>query len=282
MIKSILIPLDPSPYTDSAIQMGIMLAGLHNAQLTGLVVLDIKGIQKSVGPVPLGTSYYAEKLEEKHMKQAQERIALLVDKFEQKCKNMGITYKIARNQGSPSERIIRESIFFDLVIAGLRTHYQFETNEKHEDSLSDLLHASVTPIVGVPQILNLPDMTKERMKVLILFDSSPSSARGLQRFAQLALPEKTDIKILMSDPNKAIATAALEHAAEYLKLHGFSQVEITWTKDPIRNACRKKYVRLVDIVVMGAHSKHGVFDFMVGSMTNCIIKLDKIPVVIGQ
>ena len=74
MIKSILIPLDPSPYTDSAIEVGCRMAKYHDAQLTGLVILDIPGIEKQIGPVPIGGSYYADKLEEKHTKHAQERI----------------------------------------------------------------------------------------------------------------------------------------------------------------------------------------------------------------
>jgi nucleotide-binding universal stress UspA family protein len=65
MIKSILIPLDPSVYTDMALEMGCFLAKQHDAELSGLVVLDIPGIRKSVGPTPAGGSYYAEKLEKR-------------------------------------------------------------------------------------------------------------------------------------------------------------------------------------------------------------------------
>ena len=61
MVKSILIPLDPSPYTDSAIEIGCRMAKYHGAQLTGLVILDIPGIEKQIGPVPIGASYYADK-----------------------------------------------------------------------------------------------------------------------------------------------------------------------------------------------------------------------------
>ena len=53
MIKRILLPLDSSPYTDTAMEIGCDLAERHGAELTGLVILDIPGIEKSIGPVPL-------------------------------------------------------------------------------------------------------------------------------------------------------------------------------------------------------------------------------------
>lgn len=282
MVKSILIPLDPSPYTDSAINMGCTIANLHGAQLTGLVVLDIKGIEKQIGPVPIGSSYYAEKLEEKHKKHAQERIDQLVEKFKTMCAAAGVNYKVAQNQGSPSERILHESIFYDFVITGLRTFFHFETTDSPGNSLSALLHESVTPIYGMPKELNLPDPAVDKVKVLIPFDASLSSARALQRFAQLMIPSKAEARLLMSHDDEKIALSSLNHAKQYLELHGFKNIVIEWTKENIIDACKKGHLDWADAAVVGSHSKRGIFDFMVGSLTNYLIKLDKIPVVIGQ
>lgn len=282
MVKSILIPLDPSAYTDTAIKIGCTIAKTHGAQLTGLVVLDIDGIEKHIGPVPAGGSYYAEKLEEKHLKDAQERIDKLVENFKRICTNAGVKHIIAQNQGSPSDRILHESIFYDMIITGLRTFFHFETSDKPGESISKLLHESITPIYGVPEKFNPPDLSNEKLKVLIPFDASPSSSRALQRFAQFMIPETSEPLIVMSHDDKEIALAALEHAKRYLELHGFGNVRIEWTDDHIIEACDKKYLDWAHVAVVGSHSKRGLFDFMVGSLTNHLIKLNKIPVVIGQ
>lgn len=282
MVKSILIPLDPSPYTDTAIKIGCTIAKAHGAQLTGLVVLDLEGIEKQIGPVPVGGSYYAEKLEKKHMKHAQERIDKLVENFQKVCTASGVKHLVAKNQGSPSDRILHESIFYDMIITGLRTYFNFETSDKPGESLSKLLHESITPIYGVPETFNIPDISNQKLKVLIPFDASLASARALQRFAQFMIPQTAEPLLVMSHDDKEIAMASLQHAKSYLELHGFKNVKMEWTKDHIIDACKNKYIDWAHVAVVGSHSKKGLFNFMVGSLTNYLIKLNKIPVVIGQ
>ena len=46
MIKRILIPLDPSEYAQAAIQVGAQIARRTDAELTGLVILDIESIEE--------------------------------------------------------------------------------------------------------------------------------------------------------------------------------------------------------------------------------------------
>ena len=111
-MKRILIPLDTSPYSDTALDVGCVIAKQHDAELTGLVVLDIPGIKKSIGPVPLGGFYYAEKLEKEKEREARKRIQKLIAKFREKCTKEGVKYREAETQGSPSEQIVKESIFF--------------------------------------------------------------------------------------------------------------------------------------------------------------------------
>ncbi|MCB0281107.1 MAG: universal stress protein [Calditrichae bacterium] len=283
MVKSILIPLDPSPYTDAAIQIGCLMAKYHSAQLTGLVVLDIPGIEKSVGPVPMGGQYYAERLEEKHRKIAQDRIDQLLDKFREKCEEAGVDHKEAQNQGSPSEAIIHEAIYYDMIIGGLRTHYHFDMdNDDEGESLEKFLSESITPIYGVPKELNLPGLSDGQIKALIPFNASLPSARALQRFAQFMIPEMTLPRLVMSSVDEEVAKAALDHAKNYLELHGFKNIMTDYTDMEIKRACKEKFLDWADVVVVGAHSKRGIFDFMVGSLTKHLIKLDKIPVLVGQ
>ena len=46
VIKRILIPLDPSPYSKSALNLACIIAKVYNDELTGLVILDIPGIEE--------------------------------------------------------------------------------------------------------------------------------------------------------------------------------------------------------------------------------------------
>ena len=80
----------------------------------------------SIGPIPIGGIHLAEKLEQDKKEEAKARIETLLESFRAKCVSEGVRYKEAERQGSPSEKIIEESIFYDVVVAGLRTYYNFE------------------------------------------------------------------------------------------------------------------------------------------------------------
>ena len=104
----------------------------------------------------------------------------------------------------------------------------------------------------------------------------------MQRFSQLMIPDMARPRLLMSHDEQEIAEVQLAHARRYLELHGFNNVETYYTDQDIIKACKKDHLDWADVVVVGAHSKKGLFDFIVGSLTKYLIKLDKKPVLIGQ
>ncbi len=282
MIKRILVPLDPSPYTDSALKIATIMAKVNQAQLTGLVVLDIPGIEKSIGPIPLGGLHYAEKIEKSRQKQAHDRIHELLDRFKNKCEEAGVSYREAEQQGSPSERIIQESIFYDAVIIGMQTFFHFETQDGPGDSLEKILDTTITPVYAVPEKMVFPDLPGEKIKVLIAFDGSLPSARALQRFAQLAPVDIFDVTVLISEKNREKADYYLEQADAYLRCHNVNQIRKEWIQSDIISAIEQKYLDWAHVLVVGAHSKSGLFDFMIGSLTRHLIKLGRKPLLIGQ
>ena len=282
MIKRVLIPLDPSPYTDSALKIGTTMAKINGAEITGLVVLDLPGIEKSIGPVPLGGLHYAEKVEKAKRDEAHQRIHELLDKFRQQCEDAGVSYREAEQQGSPSERIITESIFYDAVIIGMRTYFHFETQDTPGDSLEKILGETITPVYAVPEKLELPNLPMEKIRVLIAFDGSLPSARAMQRFAQLAPVDIFEVQLLISEENEDNAHYYLDQAEAYLKSHNVQNIEKKWIKDNINKTIDQQYLDWAHVLVVGAHSKQGLFNFMVGSLTKHLIKEARKPILIGQ
>ncbi len=281
MIKRILVPLDPSPFTESVIEFAIAMAKRHGSELTGLVILDLPGIEKSIGAVPLGGSYYADQLEKAKKEEAKERIDKLIEKFTGICSLAGVKYNAANRQGSPSEWIIKESIFYDLIVIGLRTYFHFETQDKHGDSLEKIMQSSITPLYAVPEELNLPDINLHKLKALIAFDGSLPAAKALQRFAHLAIPELSPVVLLNSSEDKELAEYYLNEAESYLLSHNFTDITKDWTNENIIDYINKKYMDEVHAFVVGAHSKKGMFDFTIGSLTKHLIKVANKPVLIG-
>jgi nucleotide-binding universal stress UspA family protein len=282
VIRRILIPLDPSPYSESALHLGCIIAKVYNAEVTGLVILDIPGIEDSIGPIPIGGIHLAEKLEKEKKEEARQRIGHLTDKFRKKCEDEGVAYKEAQRQGSPSTQILNESIYYDLLIVGLRTYFHFETSEKYGSSLDKLLKQSVTPIYGVPENLHLLVKPDRKIKVLMAFDGSPLAARAMQRFSLMITPDLYDITLLNSSDNQDEGEQILIRAEEYLNSHMITNIQKVWTNDNIIDVIKNKYYEEMDGFVVGAHSRDGIFDFLVGSLTKFLVKSAQKPVFIGQ
>ena len=282
MIKRILVPLDPSPYTKSAIELGCLIAKKNDAELTGLVVLDTPGISNASGPSSIGGGYYAKELKTIRKKDAEERIHQLLTEFKQKCEKEGVACNNAEFQGSPSKEIIRQSIYYDLVMIGIRTFFHFETHDTPGDTLTKILDHAITPIYAVPESISIPKHSEEeQIKVLIAFDGSLLAARALQKFAQLAFSRKFEVIIITSNKDETIAKYHLEQANSYLQSHGITNVKTVHTNKNIISVIDKDYLNWADYFVVGAHAKVGIIDFMVGSLTKHLIKIDKKPVLIG-
>ncbi|MFW6147638.1 MAG: universal stress protein [Thermodesulfobacteriota bacterium] len=278
MIKRILIPLDSSSYTDTAIDLGCDFARRHDAELTGLVILDIPGIEKTVRPIPLGGVHSVDVLEKSIREEAKIHIKKVLDRFKEKCRKANVRHRQAERQGSPSERIIRESMFYDFVVIGLRTYYHFKADSPG-DSLEHIMDHATTPLYAVPEHASIPDDGK--IKVLTAFNGCLPSARALHWLARMAFPETTEVTVLMSDPDKEISRYYLDQAEAYLNAHSMTKVNKEWTTQSIIDAVNAQYLDWADMVVLGAHCKKRMMDFMLGSLAKHLIDEAKKPLIIG-
>lgn len=282
MIKRILVPLDPSPFTDTVIEIACERAKIFDAELTGLVVLDIPGIEDSIGPIPMGGLYYAEKIELAMKVEASHRVEQLLEMFRRRCEDKGIAYREAHLQGCPSKQILKESIFYDIIFVGLRTYFNFETSQKPGESLWTIVKESITPILGIPEKFAFSNDPDHKTKVLIAFDGSPLSARALQRLVQLIKPETVQIILLNSSDDEKRGEYLLNQAEIYLKAHGIKEIIKEWTDEDIIHVVDETYYGRADMFVVGAHAHESLFDFMVGSLTKHLIEQAVKPVLIGQ
>jgi nucleotide-binding universal stress UspA family protein len=282
MVKRILLPLDPSPYTEAVLKVGCAIARQHGAEITGLVVLDIPGIERSVGPVPMGGLYYAERLEKQKQREAQDRIDSLLEKFRATCEEEGVGHRSSEQQGSPAEWIIKESIYYDLVLVGLRTYYHFESGQKSGESLQEVLDHASTPVLGVPERVDAPFAPGAKAKYVIAFDGSLPAGRALKGFADLVDPDAAEVTLLTADDDEATAQYYLGQAEAYLNTHSIRNVKKEWTTEHIIKVVEEKYMDRADVFVLGAHSKRGLLDFMVGSLTKSLIEANRKLVLICQ
>jgi len=280
MIRRILVPLDPTPYAEAAIDYACFIARRQGSEVTGIVILDIPGIGRSIGPVPLGGLYYAEMLEKARAERAHEHIQALLGKFRERCQREGVAHREAELQGAPSDQILHESIYYDLVVMGMRTNFHFETEERIGDSIERIYSHASTPFLVVPTGY----VPREKMNVLIALNGSVPSLRSFQDFLYLFEPlaSNMDILVLMSEEDENIAKFHLHGALTQLKAHSFPSVKGERISQDIITAMEERYLQWADLVVLGVHSKKGIFDFMMGSLSRYLIDVESRPLLFGQ
>lgn len=281
MIKRILVPLDPSPFCKAAIEAACRIARPWNAEVHGLVVLDVKAIEDGIGPVPLGGSHYAQNLEKHRIEEAEARISELLMSFREACVRYGVSSREAELQGTPSRSIVDRSGLYDLVVTGLRTYFRFGTDDKPGDGLDQLLSHSSTPILGLTEDQPEWEYPEGMIRILAAWDASPAAASSFRQCLQAFAPEKVHLRLVRSGGEKAEGEASLSLAAGYAESYGVGQVETEWTSQGIVDAIHERHGRWAQLIAAGAHAKKGPLAFMVGSLTKTLIHEGKNPLFIG-
>lgn len=276
MIQRILTPLDNSNYTKTAMKYTCEIAKKRNAEVTGIVVLDYPDIDRKIGPIAPGGMELAEMLEKKELQEAQAHIDKLVDTFSGICTEQNVKHREFEYQGRPSESIIMESAFYDLLVIGMRTYFHFETSNKPGNSLEEILDHTITPILAVPEDF------KKIENVLIVCDSTPASARAMQRFSHFAENSGYNITLLMEHKEEEYAEFYLKRAKGYLGAYGITDIKTERVSHSVKNVIEEKYIDNVDLIVLGMHQHKSLKEFVVGSLPQYLINENKKPLFIVQ
>jgi len=173
------------------------------------------------------------------------------------------------------QMIVDQSIFYDLVVTGFHSHFGADTHGK-PIPVHDLIGATITPFLVVP------NSNQQLRNVLICFDGSFPSMRSLQDFAAIATDSDFEITILTADKPQAEAAFLLKRASDYLQSYAVTNCRTVAEPGSIRDVVRDHYCEKSDLIVVGAHSRHAVRDFFVGSLVTDLLKKADTAVLLSQ
>jgi nucleotide-binding universal stress UspA family protein len=98
---------------------------------------------------------------------------------------------------------------------------------------------------------------------------------------QLGFPGAAEVTLLMSDPDKEKADSLLSRAEAYLRAHAIRNVKRQWIATEIFEGIRDHGLNRATLVVAGAHTKKGLFDFKLGGLTQKLVREVEKPILIG-
>ncbi len=267
MLTSILIGLDGSRESESALELGLRWAKEFNATVVGLAIVDEPGIQVSeVGMVAEAHHWHATAplLAEAH-RQARENL----QEFDRQCVAVNVRHQVIEDVGSPYVQILEELQRFDLLLLGQRTHFNFgRRHVRSDETLGRVLRDSSRPVVTVPETL------REGNSIVVAYDGSLQSARALQAFEATGLAESARVHVVSVAEEKIEAARHAERAIDYLRFHEISaeshhlaSTEAAATL--ILNQVNELSARLL---VLGAYGRPLLQEFFLGSTTRTLLK----------
>ncbi len=270
MVKRILVALDQDADTPVAVDYAFDVAHRSHAAVTGLAVVDVKRIGESSSGGGIGSMHYANKLREKLTVQTRIRAQELVEEFSHASEERKIPYKIEIREGAPSEQIIEELKYHDLLFIGNNPHFFYGHPDETTTTLGHVVKKCVAPVIVVP------DKYIEITSAILAYDGSPPSIKALQRFAQISpFGNELDVYVVsVCDSKKDAESERMAfRASEYLKTYGFEAHPITLHGGkPVEHIVGYAEQKKAQLIIAGAHSVSMMHKLAFGSTTESLVK----------
>ena len=266
-LKRILVPLDPSKFARAATKTACRIAKDFDATVAGVAVLDSDGIRSDLVP---GIGPYYPMMSEQirtRVQHADKVVRECMDKFAKTCEEEGVKHQETEYDGVPAQKLLESSIFFDLIVTGIRTFFQFETLESDEGrTIDQLLDRTVTPVLAVPE-----NGLEKLDRVMIAFDGSFGSARALHDFVQLAAVSSPEVTLVVAEKPEKESEFLLDQAAAFLQAHGVDKISKVASDVSAEDTIEAR-IDDADLIVAGIHSRKLIKDLFVGSLVKYLIK----------
>ena len=273
MLKTILVGLDGSPYSDAAVELGIRWSQKFDCMLTGVGVIDEHEIRRPQG-IPVGGGAFKHQAEEAQLADARHRVEQFLEAFTLKCTERQVSHKCLEDVGQPYEEILLEAQRYDLIMIGQETHFHFETRVGAGDTVEALLRRTPRPVVVAP--LEIP----KGDGVLIAYDGSLNASRSLQSFVGLGLKTLGEVHLLTIHKNDQVQAAKMaDRAVEFLGFHDIKATvhAIADATKPGEMIIKKSHEFGVELIVMGSYGKNRLVEFFMGSVTRKVLSRSTVP-----
>ncbi|MDY6793647.1 MAG: universal stress protein [Thermodesulfobacteriota bacterium] len=245
MIKRILVGLGGTPFTTVATKIATELGDMHQAQLTGVTVVDTSKLNK-VGPVPAGGEAYAQRMRERKAQITQEGTDQAIEAFKAHCsKQKVVCRRIEYEQKDPFDAMISEARYNDLTIFGLRSIFDYGFTTDPDKAIIKLMTQGVRPILAVAETY------RPIKKALIAYSGSMESAKAIRHFLYLNPWPGVTLHIIHFKEGPEKEPFLLEDVTEFCEAHGFEVKTDTVEGQARSNLLPFARENNADLIVMG-------------------------------
>ena len=279
MIKTIIVGLDGSEHSRTAIRYALWLGERFAARVVGLHVVDIVSIEGSFFHDVSGSLGFEPYLDfSSKMRQVlQERGEALLQEFSKDAQERGVANDAVLGMGVVPNEICERARTADLVVIGHRG-----INEKFSTGLLGGTAESVTRKCPNPVWVCSVEF-HEISAPLLAYDGSQRSAAAMAAAAEFCSSLSLPLTVLHVNKDEPQGSRVLKEAEAYLRSYDLRlEIELQQTgsaPERIANFIREKRH---DLLFIGAYGHSRIIEMVLGSTTEYVLRNSACPVFLSR
>lgn len=275
MIKSVLLAIDGSNYTESVLKYGIEMAKHFDAHLRVLTVIDIRIFEWAVAigvegfaPIIPSTAYQEES--QKLLEEKADKVLQLSQKILAKG---GVSFEVEKESGSPVDIICDKSRLADLIIMGCRGEFGPWRDKMLGATLEAVTRLAIKPVMVTQKEF------RPIKKILVSYDGSVNSNKALPWAGELANRLNAALAIVTVNQDKNEGDRILKEATDYLASFKLPKVN-TYIKDgnPEDKIIETSEEIHADLILMGSYGHSRIREAILGSTTVQVMRRAFVPI----
>jgi len=284
MIKEIDVGIDGSAESFEAYEYGLAIAHRIESNIKTIFIVDQRKTQVPyiyaggtyeisyeriyIPPDP-GVSTFYEKVGKDLRKFAEN----CLQRCKKKADKVGVDWKGAVREGFPAAELAEECRSGDVLIVGQRGENAQYKREVIGSTVEDLVRSSPRPVIVCPKSRN------PIKRVLFPYDRSRAAENALQLYCNAMRNLAEDFILFITNEEGGISDCA-EEEVDYLRQHGIPVRLVCDNAPPIKSILNKASEEDVDLILVGAHGRNKIKDYLLGSTTVNLVRKSSIPVMI--
>ncbi len=275
MVKSILVAIDGSAYTETVLRYAIYLGKKFKAHLRVLTVIDVRIFEWAVtvgvegfAPIIPSSGY-----QEESQKLLEEKANQILQKTEQILQKEKLSFTLEKESGNPVDIICEKARLVDLVLMGARGEFA-----RWSDKILGATMEAVSRLCIKPIFVSQKEY-RPLKSLLASYDGSVNSNKALSWAAYFASNLKLPLRVITVSSSPEEGNTILNEAREYLKAYeipklGFEQE----TGDAAERIVAIAQEENHDLIILGAYGHSRIREAILGSTTIQVTRKANVPV----
>lgn len=285
MIGQIVAGIDGSPNSLSAYKYALDLARRVKAAVKVVFVVDSR---KTDLPIIYTASHFDYGFERVYippdpgLKGFYDQVRKDLRSFAENCldqcrkeaETAGVTVSPVLREGLPSGVLAEETRSGDLIVVGQKGEHAHIERAIVGSTTEDVVRSSPRPVLVCPVPFRSP------RKMLFPYDGSPGAEKALQ-FCVTALGSIWEEMVVLTITEEIEESFPFDTELGYLGTHGIPYRLLIETGKPVDVIPRIARREGSDVILIGAHGRHKIRDYLLGPTASHLIRKSELPVLVA-